>query len=92
MKQISKIIIGEPRIPMRLRKSIHEDLSTFIIRFYEAKPHSLSFTKVISSTLKQCHEIQKKHFNNCLNLPLERLHLIMDCFGRNLLQCGTSRN
>jgi hypothetical protein len=50
-----------------------------------------SFTKVISSALKQCHETQKKHFTNCLNAPPEHSHFIMDHFGRNLLR-GISRN
>lgn len=92
MKEIFKIIIGEPRIPIRLGESICEVLSMFIIKFSKVKSQLPSSIIVISSAFKQCHEIQKKHFTNCLNPFLKYPHLIMDFFGWNLLQCGTSRN
>jgi hypothetical protein len=84
MKAISKIIIGEPRAPMQEGKSIYEDLSMFTLKFSEVEFQLSSSTKVISSAFKQCHEIQKNCFTNCLNLPPESLHLIMVCFGQNL--------
>lgn len=64
MKEISKIIIGMPRAPMRVGGSIFEELSTFIIKFTETKSYFPSSTNVISSALKQCYKAQKKYFTN----------------------------
>ena len=77
---------------MRARQTLYEDLSTLITNFGIAESQFHASIKVISDSLQQCQDTQRKHLFNYLNLPLEHPRLILDRFGRNLLRHDLSRN
>lgn len=93
IRRLSECIVGDSknRRKMRPGKEIYKKITDLIQEFQGMQKELPQSQQVVGQSLLDCHNTQKKHFENCLDLPDGVPWAIVDRFGTATIVRGTNQ-